>query len=1116
MATSLENFVQQLEDSGILAGDTLRDFIPPKSSPKNAVELALELVHQNKLTNFQSEEILLGNAKSLILGNYILLEKIGTGGMGQVFKARHRRMDRIVAVKLLPSETTNDEAAIARFEREVKLVAKFSHPNIVAAHDADCANGLHFLVFEFVEGSDLSALVEKNGPFSVAMALNYILQAAKGLEAAHDLGIVHRDIKPANLILDTKGTVKVLDLGISRLTADGDGVNLTSTGVVLGTPNFMSPEQALDPKTADARADIYALGCSLFYLLTGKSTYEGDTVMKKLLGHREHPIPSLRTIREDIPVQMESLFAKMVAKKVEDRYQTMTEVIDDLEGCGRILKLTLSTPLPIGSPTDPFDMDRTKFLDEEGSTDPTIPFQHQKTSKQLPPKHYSKSYSIGGGIVGVAILLSILVVNLKTKDGTLVVTVNEPDAEVQVLNHAGKVEITRKGEKGPITISVDPGKHLLKVSREGFELFTQDFSLESGGKQQLTARLIPLEKERAVDVAKPTPVAKPASVAGVKKPLAFETPEFDQWIKDVTALTGEKLVEAVSKKLVELNPEFDGKLTDSSGKETPKIVNGVVTELGFAPNKVTDISPVRAFSGLNTLFCFSISGSGILSDLSPLKGMSLTSLKFAGTKVADLSPLRGMKLKSLSCFSTRISDLSPLRGMKLTRLNCAGSYVSDLSPLRGMPLLELICNDTYVSDLSPLQAMPLTLLTVSGTDVADLSPLQGMPLATLIWHRTEVSDLSPLRETSLSSVILTPKNITKGIDILRQMKSLRTIGVDGGTPILPGEFWKKYDAGEFGMPTPVKPITDINDPVFQQWMKDVAALPTDKQVEAVSKKLMELNPGFDGKLTDFDGGGSPKIENGVVTEFGFLIDYVADISPVRALAELRSLNCHGNHIVDGILSDLSPIKGMNLLYLVIQSRKVRDLSPLVGMPLHTLNCQRCSIKDLSPLRSMPLKRVFLSGTKVADLTPLDGMKLTVLHINGTRVKEISTLSGMPLRNMTIDGTQVSDLSPLQGMPLTRLDCRFTHVSDLSPLKGSPLSTLNCIGSPVSDFSPLRGMELTEISFSPEEITHGMDAIRQMKTLETIGDGGAKRYSPDEFWKKYDAGEFGNPTTPQAQ
>ncbi|HEY2894828.1 MAG TPA: protein kinase, partial [Pirellulales bacterium] len=312
-----------------------QDFVPPKATPQDAEELARELVRHKKLTKFQAEEIYNGNAKSLFLANYVLLEKIGQGGMGVVYKAEHRRMKRAVAIKMLPPERTKDSAA-ARFAREVEAAAKLRHPNIVAADDADEANGVHFLVMEFVEGSNLSALVKKHGPLSVAQAINCIAQAARGLEFAHKKGVVHRDIKPANLLLDTEGTVKILDMGLARISTAADAATqaeLTGTGSVMGTVDYMAPEQALSTKDADARADIYSLGCSLFYLLTGGPTYAGETATAKLLAHQTHPIPTLRSFRADVPEQVEAVFRKMVAKNVEDRYQTITSVIADLQKC---------------------------------------------------------------------------------------------------------------------------------------------------------------------------------------------------------------------------------------------------------------------------------------------------------------------------------------------------------------------------------------------------------------------------------------------------------------------------------------------------------------------------------------------------------------------------------------------------------------------------------------------------------------------------------------------------------------------------------------------------------------------------------------------------------------
>ena len=477
MALSLKQFVQQLEDSGILAGDTLKDFIPPKASPKDVSELARELIRQKKLTKYQAEEVYRGKAKSLVLGNYVLIEKIGAGGMGLVFKAEHRRMHRTVAIKLLPPHMTKDAAAIARFEREVTAAAKLRHSNIVAADDADCANGVHFLVMEMVEGNDLSALVKKNGPFSVEKAVNYVLQAAKGLEFAHHEGVVHRDIKPANLLLDKKGVVKILDMGLARLNGNVDTpkqAELTSTGMLMGTVDYMAPEQALNTKMADARADIYALGCSLYYLLTGKATYDGDSLMAKLLAHRDQTIPSLSAVRSEVPEQVEAVFKKRVAKTVQDRYQTMAEVIVELERCMVSSPTSVSLQQPA---TTAFEDGTFNFLKKPHEKRSMLakPPQKSATGKSGSGKH--RFALIGAAFVGIAILGGIIV-SLQTKDGTLIVQVDQPDANVQVLDAEGKVEISQKG-----------------------------------GKTPLKAKLVPLEEKPAMAGT------KPAVVVATKKPL---------------------------------------------------------------------------------------------------------------------------------------------------------------------------------------------------------------------------------------------------------------------------------------------------------------------------------------------------------------------------------------------------------------------------------------------------------------------------------------------------------------------------------------------------------------------------------------------------------------------
>jgi serine/threonine protein kinase len=1095
MAVAMEQFVKYIEDSGNLAGDTIKDFVPPKATPKDAEELARELVRYKKLTNFQAEQIYRGKGKSLVLGNYVLMEKIGAGGMGQVFKARHRRMDRLVAVKLLPPAMTKDKAAIARFEQEVKAAAKISHPNIVTAYDADQANGVHFLVMELVEGSDLAALVKMNGPFSVEKAVNYILQAARGLEAAHKKGVVHRDVKPSNLLLDVEGNVKILDMGLARIESIGGATaqaELTGTGIVMGTVDYMAPEQAVSTKDADSRADIYSLGCSMFFLMTGKSTYEGETLMSKLLAHREHPIPSLRSVRTEVPEHVESVFKKMVAKKFENRYQTMSEVIAELE--------QFNSP-KTNAVTDSFQTasEVVTTLDRSASGDQTTSRQAANINDQFktltsespehPPQTLPKTMGqlrqksfllFAAAILGMMVLAGIII-SLKTKDGNLIVEVDQKDAMVQVLDEEGIVEVSQKGG-GKITISVDPGKHRLKVVKDGFATFGLEFEMEKDGKKTITAKLEPIDPNPAMMVEiKPAPL----STGVAKKTLGFKASDFDAWVKEVAVMPIERQLDAVSEKLVKLNPGFDGRI----GRYTE---GPTVTICDLCADNVTDISPIRALPHLNRMGCTGTeNGKGQFSDLSPLKGMDLKHLNFGNTLVSDLTPLKGMQLTLLSIVNTQITDLLPLKGMPLVELICHYSKVADLSPLegmpfetlglvhtkvsnlsplRGMPLKVLQFNATSVSDLSPLRGMPLKDLSFSSTGVSDLSPLQGIQLEQLFFDNTPVKDLSPLKGMPLKLIDCGRTKVTdhqilkemplvevtldfvpeRDAELLRSIKTLEKI--NGKTLEL---FWKEVEAKQKD-----KMPLSFQLPGFDKWMKEVTALPAEKQIEAVSKKLIEVNPGFDGNLTAYYGEGSPKIENGFVTELKFCSDNIEDISPVRALVELKRLGCPSSSGKQGNFHDISPLKSLNLITLELGNTHVSDLSPLKGMQLVYLGCYNTLVLEFSPLHGMPLVELNLGRTKLSDLKPL---------------------KDLPLESFSCWDTLVTDLSPFQGKALYYLNFKDTAVTDLSPLNGMPLKFLDL------DYKPFESIDL----------------LSSIKTLETIN-----QMPPGEFLKEVEAKKSG--------
>ncbi len=921
MPIPLQEFVKQLEDSRILASDTLQDFLPPRRDPKDSEDLARELVRQKKLTKFQAEEVWRGRGKSLVLGNYTILDKIGAGGMGQVFKAEHRRMRRVVAVKMLPDAMLKNAAVVARFEREVMAAAKLNHPNIVTAFDADNANGVHLLIMEYVEGTDLAALVKKNGPCAVEQAVNYILQAARGLEAAHALGIVHRDIKPANLLLDQKGVVKILDMGLARLSADADlgkQAELTNTGAIMGTVDYMAPEQALDTKTADARADVYSLGCSLFYLLTGQATYQGDTLMKKLLAHREQPIPSIRTIRPEVPEQIDAVYRQMVAKRIEDRYQTMTELIVDLEALGTQQEPTADAPLSLGSSAD---TGLTDFFRDIAPSEPE-PVRRLKSAGLFIGTD-KKQFLLIGGIIGVLVLVGGISFNMRTKGGARAVTVNEPDDKEQVRRSATNIDAT--GEGG-------------------------------------------------------TRVANAKSPAET-----VNDPAFQKWIKQVWVMPASDQVKAVAAKLRQLNPGFDGNVTPiivNGTVKTLSVVTNNVTNIapvralellstldcsGSEPGlgRLSDLSPLQGLRldslnvsntqvadlstlagiPLSTLYC----NNTPLGDLKPMRELpSVLRLHCNDTQIADLSPLAGSQLQNLSCSRTQVSDLSPLRelpliavefggtsvadltplqGMKLTQLMCQGTPVVDLTPLAEMTSLELLfIDDASVSDLSPLKGLLLKTMHCVGTRVSDLSPLEGMPLTMLVIERTRVTDLSPIRGMPLYGIYFHDFRPERDGEILRSLKgTLQEINYRPAA-----NFWRDFEAEEAAIAT---------------WKKQVAAMPAEQQVRAVAARLREFNPKFDGKVDH-------KVENGQVIALEFVSDNITDISPVRAFVGLQTLSCPGSAAGQGLLAELWPLRGTAVTHLNVSRTAVTDLSPLAGLPLTHLWCEVSLPRDVEILRTM--------------------------------------------------------------------------------------------------------------------------------------------------------------------
>ncbi|MBX3432677.1 MAG: protein kinase [Pirellulales bacterium] len=288
------------------------------------------MISTGLLTEWQCEKLLAGKHKGFILGKYKLLRHLGKGGMSQVYLAEHMLMKRKVAIKVLPQNRVEDSSYLERFRIEARAAAKLDDPNIVRAYDIDHHDKTHYLVMEYVEGRDLHILVREVGPLDYVMAADYIAQAARGLAHAHDMGLVHRDIKPANCLVDNHHVVKILDMGLARLVDDEASLTMENNENVLGTADYLAPEQALNSHKADHRADIYSLGCTLYFLLTGHPPFPDGTISERLLKHQVEKAPSIFNDRPDAPPGLVNICNRMMAKKAEDRYQTASEVSERL------------------------------------------------------------------------------------------------------------------------------------------------------------------------------------------------------------------------------------------------------------------------------------------------------------------------------------------------------------------------------------------------------------------------------------------------------------------------------------------------------------------------------------------------------------------------------------------------------------------------------------------------------------------------------------------------------------------------------------------------------------------------------------------------------------------
>ncbi len=707
------------------------------------------------------------------LGPYRLLRLLGRGGMGDVYLAEHSRLEMTVAVKMLADHLTGDAKAIARFDREMKAVGRVSHPHIVRATDAGEHDGKHYLAMEFVDGRDLSQVIRANGRLRIEDACESIRQAAIGIQHAHENGLIHRDLKPSNLMLTQEGQIKILDLGLARMHTS-DKESLTSDFQVMGTADYMAPEQALKALQVDSRVDVYSLGCTLYALLCGRPPFFGtkyETSISKIMAHEhERSVPVIDR-RQDVPAELSAIVDKAMAKSPADRFATAEEFAAALlpftqgsDLASLVTSVTSSQPLP----GDTSDVGRHALA--------TVTMESPLPAKPTDSAGRGQRAWVGLGLLLIGVMTAAaIVLHFRSGKGTIVVEIDGDEIRTQIDGERLVIEDIAKENTYYLSIGNDknvqqltPGKYAISVENDaaGLRLETSEFSISRNSETVVRAFI------------------QPRTAAAPSVPNSVETSELAlaHWAIDQGAI---------------LDITFDNqRALVSTIDELPPVEFRVGTINFTRQLHLTneDWQRLRQSQSLHHLEFQDPEDLALLtSEVARMESVTILKLRYDQTQPKQLEQLgRLTRLHDLDIGGQLVGDTDAkmLRGLdQVAGLTFSGKQVTDaslveLSQMRQLTFLSLIFTKVNGSGLVHLRDLPLDSLHLPYTPVDNAGLSDIAQLSELVWLNlgfTKIGDegLQPLAGLKkLDNLDLTGTHVTgSGLAPLRSIASLRTLAL---------------------------------------------------------------------------------------------------------------------------------------------------------------------------------------------------------------------------------------------------------------------------------------------------------------------------------------------------